>query len=376
MFTTKPIACVAVISDVVTDQRVLKTSHMLVEQGYEVYIIGRQIKRKAPVSDPGPFKIILLNLWFNSGPWMYAHFAWKLFFKLVHYKPQLIIANDLDTLWASVRAKKRLKSKLIYDSHEYFCEVPELQNHPIKKAVWRFLERKLLPQTNARITVSHSIAKAYEATYGIKFEVVRNVPVLKPRPLIYPTRKELGLPEFKTLVILQGAGINKDRGAEELIEAMAFLPEMYLCIIGSGDVWNKIYERSMQPRFENRIRCIPRISKSELFAYTRLADIGISIDKPNNLNYKYSLPNKIFDYFEAGIPVLCSRLPELEALLTQFPCGHFIDHHQPEHIAAQLKQLASSPLIPQYKKEALRAAATNHWDIEKQIWIRLLAFEN
>lgn len=373
MFTTKPVACVVVISDLVTDQRVLKTCNILVKQGFEVQLIGRQRPGALPLNNTWPFKAKRINVLFSKGPLMYASFAWALLKELYGIKPQLIVANDLDTLWPAILTKRKWGSYVIYDSHEYFCEVPELQNRPIKKALWKFLERRLVPKTNARITVSDSIAKAYTAEYKLPFKVVRNVPESSPSTGHLKSRTELDIPEHSTVLILQGSGINPDRGAEELIQAMYLLPhEILLYIIGGGDSWDTILKMASDVKLANRVHCISRIPKSELLSYTAAADLGISIDKPNNLNYKYSLPNKIFDYFEAGIPVLVSRIPELENLLNEFPCGLFIENHNPQHIADQIKALVQHPQRSQFKAQSKRAALKYTWKTEQEVWLELL----
>jgi glycosyltransferase involved in cell wall biosynthesis len=116
--------------------------------------------------------------------------------------------------------------------------------------------------------------------------------------------------------LLQGAGINVDRGAEELIDAMEFVQNAVLYIIGSGDVWENLKQKvSCNKNIQNKVVLINKLPKSELINYTFNADIGLSIDKNTNLNYLYSLPNKIFDYIQAEIPILASRLPEIENII-------------------------------------------------------------
>lgn len=235
------------------------------------------------------------------------------------------------------------------------------------------LERRLIHKTDARITVSDSIANAYAAEYNLTFNVVRNVPECNVDGTHLKSRAALGIPENRTILILQGSGINPGRGAEELIKAMYELPEMLLYIIGGGDSWQNILYLASDETLKNRVRCISRISKTELQSYTAAADIGISIDKPTNLNYKYSLPNKIFDYLQAGLPILVSRIPELENLLNEFPCGVFIENHNPRHIAEQIKILVHHPNSDQFKLQSKRAAQKYTWNTEQDVWLELLS---
>ncbi len=125
MFTTKRIALVSVINDLVTDTRVNKTCNLLCEAGYEVVLIGRKLPDSLEL--PGwPFRAVRINLLFKSGPFFYLFFNFRLFFRLLFTKADLLFANDLDTLLANYLVSRLIKIPLVYDSHELFCEVPEL----------------------------------------------------------------------------------------------------------------------------------------------------------------------------------------------------------------------------------------------------------
>ena len=79
------------------------------------------------------------------------------------------------------------------------------------------------------------------------------------------------------------------------------------------------------------------IPYEEMMQYTMLSDIGVSLDKPNNLNYEFSLPNKFFDYIKAGIPVVSSHLIEIRKLVEQFNCGTMTTSHDPHDILDALQ---------------------------------------
>ena len=132
----------------------------------------------------------------------------------------------------------RLKSSnLVYDSHELFCEVPELQNNPTKKKIWKQLERWIFPKLKTIFTVNESIAKIYGDEYNKNIIVVRNIPLLSNQINFQKLNKvNLELPTEKKIILLQGAGINIDRGAEEAVEAMQYVNDAILVIIGAGDV--------------------------------------------------------------------------------------------------------------------------------------------
>ena len=365
MFTTKKIAFVSVINDLVTDNRVNKTCMALIECGYDVTLVGRKLSNSLPIPN-WSFKTIRFKMIFKKGPLFYFFFNIRLFFVGLINKTDLFYANDLDTLAPLFLLSKLKKKPLIYDSHELFCEVPELKASRIKKSIWQKLEGYIIPKLKTCITVNDSIAKIYEAKYNVPFFIVRNISDFD-QSFIPKSRVQLSLPEDKKIILLQGAGINVDRGAEELIDAMEFVQNALLYIIGNGDVWKNLKQKvSFNKSIQNKVVLINKLPKSELINYTFNADIGLSIDKNTNLNYLYSLPNKIFDYIQAEIPILASRLPEIENIILQYKIGDFIDDHNPKTIANKLNEMLYSQQLSSYKKYLAIAKKEITWKSEKE----------
>ena len=363
MFTTKKIVLVSVINDLVTDNRVNKTCLTLIECNYNVVLIGRKLPNSLSIPNWG-FKTIRMNLLFKSGPLFYLFFNLRLFFRLLFTKSDLLFANDLDTLLPNYIISKLKRIPLIYDSHELFCEVPELINSPAKRKIWLSIEKRIVPKLKNCITVNYSIAKIFEEKYKVDFKAVRNIPDT-PKNFISKTKKELNLPIDKKIIILQGAGINIDRGAEELIDAMTFIENVILLIIGSGDVWDVLKQKIKNQHLENKVMLINKLPKAELMHYTFNADLGITIDKNTNLNYFYSLPNKIFDYIHAELPILASRLPEIETIILRYNIGTFIENHEPKHIAQKINEILSSVEYAEHKNNTKKVIHDLNWQNEK-----------
>jgi len=226
LFTTKKIAFVSVINDLVTDNRVNKTGMVLIECGYDVVLVGRKFSNSLPIPN-WSFKTIRLKMIFKKGPVFYFFFNLRLFFVGLINKTDLFYANDLDTLAPLFLLSKLKKKPLIYDSHELFCEVPELKDSKIKKAIWQKLEGYIIPKLKTCITVNDSIAKIYVAKYNVPFHIIRNISDFD-QTFIPKSKAQLSMPEDKKIILLQGAGINVDRGAEELIDSMEFVQNAVL----------------------------------------------------------------------------------------------------------------------------------------------------
>lgn len=371
MFTTpNKRAVVSVINDLVSDVRVKKTCDELTLLGYDVLLIGRKLPSSSEVPN-WSFKTKRMTLVFHKGVLFYLFFNVRLFFNLLVKKADLLIANDLDTLLPNYLISKLKGIPLIYDSHEVFCEVPELQASPFKKRIWESLEKFIVPKLNYAITVNESIAQYFETKYRTSFKVVRNIPP-PVRSSTYKTKQELGIPEDKRMIILQGAGINIDRGAEELIESMTYLSDVVLFIIGSGDVWPILEKKVKELNLSDRVKLIKKLPKADLINYTIHADLGLSIDKPTNINYQLSLPNKVFDYIEAEIPILATRLKEIEALIVKYNIGTFIDAHDPKYIADGISNALNSTTFNLWKENTKLAKKVLTWEEERKVLINLV----
>lgn len=333
-------AIVAVTNDLATDQRVDKACKTLCGMGFEVCLVGRKLKSSMPLAQR-PYKTHRMRLFFTKGPGFYAEFNIRLFLYLLFHRSDLLVSNDLDTLLATYLSRRIKGNDLVYDSHEYYTETPELVSRPKVQQIWEGIEKRIFPKLKDVITVNRSIAQMYEKKYGLSLHVVRNIPPLRNITNL-KNRAELGLPADKKIVLLQGAGINIQRGAEEAVEAMQYVDDAILLIIGGGDVIDILKENVQQLQLQENVRFFPKQPFEKLYNYTVLADLGLSLDKDTNLNYRFSLPNKLFDYIHAGVPVLASPMVEIKKIILDHGVGDLIETHDPQHIAAKINEMLNN----------------------------------
>ena len=354
---------ISVTNDLSTDQRVKKVCGTLNSMNYDILLIGR--KRPTSLNLKRPYRTKRMKLIFNKGALFYAEFNIRLFILLVFSKVDIYHANDLDTLLANYLAAIIRRKPIVYDSHEYFTGVPEIQNKKIVKKVWQTIEQFIFPKLKHIITVNQSIAQLYKEKYNKDLRILRNVPN-KVETLKLKSKSELNIAEDKDIIITQGSGININRGIEELVEAMQYLNNVCLIIIGDGDVIPQLKKRVLELKLENSIIFKGRMPYHEMMQYTQHAKLGITIDKNTNTNYKYSLPNKLFDFIHAGIPILASKIIEVEKIINKYQIGLFINNHEPKHIANQIKYaLDNKELISEWKSNTTLATKDLNWEIEE-----------
>lgn len=356
---------VSVINDLVTDQRVNKSCLTLQKAGYEVLLVGRK-QRKSPPMDERPYASHRMKLLFEKGPCFYAEYNIRLFFFLLFHRANILLSNDLDTVLPNFFVSRMKGIKMIYDSHEYFTETPELIHRPKVQRVWKRIEEFAIPKLDEMITVCDSIADLFHEKYGVKVHVIRNIPPQKALPP-KGDKAELGLPLDKHLLVLQGSGINIQRGAEELVQAMQYLDDCHLMIIGGGDVLPILKQMVIDLNIADRVRFLPRMSYANMMAYTQNAELGFCLDKDTNLSYRFSLPNKLFDFIQASVPIVASHLTEIEKIIRRYDIGSFIENHDPKTIAASIQDaLSDAERYGKWKQNLTVAAQDLRWENEEK----------
>lgn len=338
---------VSVTTDLHSDQRVHKTCLSLYSRGYDVLLVGRKLKNSfidSGINQELPYSIYRFNLFFKKGFMFYMTFNIRLLFFLFFNKSDILFANDLDTLIPNFIVSKFKKNHLVYDSHELFTEVPELNNRVFVKSFWLYIERFIFPRLKNIITVSDAIASFYFKKYNINIQVVRNVPFKtkyifeSKQALTNSFEKELCVAGSK--IIYQGS-LNKDRGIELMIRAMKYI-DSTLFIVGDGDIKNSLENLVKKIGISDRVKFLGRVPFFNLKSITKKMDLGLSLEEDVCLAYRYSLPNKIFDYVHAEIPVLVSNLPEMMNVVNKYKIGKVLQSREPQDVACEINDILLS----------------------------------
>lgn len=195
-------------------------------------------------------------------------------------------------------------------------------------------------------------------------KVVRNVP--------YQTKcneKKLLDYQGKKIILYQGA-LNIGRGLEWIIDAMPLVENAVLVIIGDGDITHELKKRVHNLNLIEKVFFLGRIAGAELHKYTPSADLGLCLLENRGLNYYYSLPNRIFDYLQTGVPVLATDFPEISNIVNTYNTGILVHHHEPEYLAEIINDFFKKGFDTSHFSEI---ATKFCWENEEKILLELLA---
>jgi len=329
------------------------------EEGFEIVLLGRKLPESLPIERP--YRVSRMRLIFRKKVWFYAEFNLRLFFKLLFLKKDILVANDLDTLLPNFLIAKLFGKKLVYDSHELFTEIPELMHRPKVRNVWLQIEKRIFPHLKNVITVNSEIARIFENKYQVPVKVIRNI---SPK-LTLSLPSDSWIKEVKgtrKMLIIQGSGINKDRGAEEAVQMMPYLDDVLLLIIGSGDVIPDLKVMIQELHLDSKVKIIGKLPYLEMLQYTQIADLGLSLDKGTNLNYELSLPNKVFDYMAAGRATVLVIDGVSRELIESSNGGVYVQPNDDAALAQSILALSNDPARVKQMGADARAYLVKHLD--------------
>ena len=287
-------------------------------------------------------------------------------------RPDAVHAHDAAMLAPALVAARATGARLVYDSHELATGVP------YRERLWarfvRVLERTVIRRCEAVITVSDGIADRLVSLHGLRTRptVVRNLPELAGQRGRGGLRARLEIGDAP-LVLHQGA-CARSRGCEQLIRAIPDVPDAHLAFLGDeGDpgYTERLRRLAADEGVAERVHFLPSVPVDELLAHTREADVGVSLLQDDCENHRLALPNKVFDYVAAEVPVVVSRLPELERLVAGYGVGWTTDPAQPKEIAAAINVALARRGDPEVQARLRDAAVQLRWEIEKERLVAL-----
>lgn len=226
------------------------------------------------------------------------------------------------------------------------------------------MERSIVPNLKHFYTVSKGYADWFEKAYKIRPEIIMNVPVLQTAS---DEGLKINLPEIQAdekILIYQGV-INFSRGIDKMIEAMQFVENAQLWILGFGPKKVEFEALASRLNLNDKVKFIGQVPPSQLKLITPKAHLGLSLEEDYGISYRFALPNKIFDYTHAGIPILGTNLPEIKQTIENYGIGKTIQNHEPQHIAKIIQEMLEEGKMP-YAGNLKKAAEVFNWENEEK----------
>lgn len=331
----------ALTGDVYRNSRALKQLRAFARAGWRVTVLSLGATDAGLRVPPGlAADVHVLPRPASSGP-RFFYRVHRLITEAVRtHSARVYHASDLYVLPALAQEAARTESGLVYDARELYPHVAGTVGRPWARVFWRAIEGRYIRRADLVLTVSASIARHLAAQYRIAEPyLLHNVPEARPQPEpLDLLRERLGLPPDRVLLLHQGH-IRPGRGGERLVDAMRDVEGATLVFLGSGP---------LRPALEARVDrdglpvgFVDPVPPDELLPVTASADAGITLLDDSCLNHRYALPNKLFEYLMAGLPVLGAALPEVQRVIDGYGVGLTVDPADRAALVAALRRLAT-----------------------------------
>jgi glycosyltransferase involved in cell wall biosynthesis len=332
------------------DTRVEKEARTLMGAGYRVTVVADASDGLAETERrPSGEEVVRVR---RRGPRLpgirFVLHELRLARRLVALRPDLLHAHDSNALPAVAMAARRSRVPFVYDAHDLWLGRPRRERgrlaFALNQAWYTVIERLLVPRAAATLTVSPPIARHLERRYGLPaVTLVPNYPEEEPVPRVRDLRS---LPEGERIapnrpIILYLGGLMAGRGLEGLIDAVALTERPQLVFLGSGQLEGLLRARAAERGIPGRVHFLPPVPPGEVVAVAGSADVGVSPIVPSCLNYRWSLPNKLFQYMAAGIPVVASDFPQVREIVEGERAGVVVDTASPPALAAAIEAILS-----------------------------------
>ncbi|MEO6844600.1 MAG: glycosyltransferase [Ginsengibacter sp.] len=346
-----------VTNDLNYDQRMIRICNSLSESGYDIKIIGRKFK-DSPALEKKNYQQKRLGLIFKKGFGFYFEYNLKLFFYLLFQKTDVLCCIDLDTILPVYFVSVLKRKTRVYDAHEYFSQLKEIITRPKIYRVWHFIEKTFVPKFTNGYTVSEGIAEEFLKNYKVKYEVIMNVPLLKPVDADGNSARE-------KIILYQGS-VNEGRGFEYLIPAMKNI-NASLHIYGDGNFLEQANKIAEENQLQEKVLFQGKFLPNELSLITAQAYIGINLVEALGKNQLLSLANKFFDYIQTEVPQITMDFPEYKRINDEYEVALLLENLSVQKIEESLKMLLEDEeQYSRLKQNCNKAREEYNWQNEEK----------
>ncbi len=301
--------------------------------------------------------------------------------RVIQTPADMYYAHDVSALPACYIAARLRHKPLIFDAHEMpLFERPLSEMGRSRRWLHKLLGvllAHIVPRCAGIITVSPPIVEEIRRRYGVpEVALIRNVPEYRAVPKSNRLRQYLGLKPEVRIALYQG-NLQANRGLDGLVRAAAFLEqELVIVMMGEniGTTQAQLEALIVTEGVADRVIILPAVPHAELLDWIASADIGLNVASPDySLNVRYFLPNKLFEYLMAGLPVLTSPLEAIVDVVKTYDVGQVLPSLDPADIGeAMNRMLDDTAGLARQRSNALEAARNEFfWEKESLRLIHL-----
>jgi len=271
-------------------------------------------------------------------------------------------ASDLFVLGAVARTAGARARTYSYDARELYPHVASTRNRPWVRLWWHLVQSRYIRRSSAVFTVSGRIADHMARTHGIKRPiVVPNFPEMRPVAPSEHLRREAGLAE-DTPIILHLGQLQKSRGCDVLVRALRHCDRGHLVFLGSGPEDRALRALARETGVSARTHFLDAVPPDTVLDAASSATVGVTLLQDTCLNHRYALPNKLFEYLAAGIPVLASDLPEISEVIRESGAGRVVHGASAAAVGGVLSEMLGDPeRLREWRRNAERSRETFNW---------------
>ena len=285
-------------------------------------------------------------------------------------RPDILHAHDTDALQVIGPIGRRLDVPVVFDSHELWlgrsARGRSRLYHRVAQAYYGWVERRFVPRAAAVIVANPPVAAELERRYG-RGDVVP-VPNYPSESGAVPARDLRSLPNCAEIpadapIVIYVGAMTTERGIEQLVDAMVEVPEARLVFLGGGGLEPAIRDRVAWRGLTDRTHFAGMVPSGDVVPYAASATVGILSTMPTNLNNRLALPNKIFQYMAAAIPVVASDYPQIREVVEGSGCGLLVDPTDTDGLSAAIRTYTGDPARAARDGASGRRAVTEryHW---------------
>jgi glycosyltransferase involved in cell wall biosynthesis len=281
-------------------------------------------------------------------------------------QPALIHCNDYNTMWVGVAARLMGGSTVVYDSHELW---PDRNQRPEPRWWLIACEFLFVHLAHRTITASPGYAEVMGRRYRIRPPgVIRNIPDASMLSSAALSENGGSPVESRDRLALYVGALTTGRGLELSIMALSHIDDVRLRLVGPARpaYLAELVELARTEGVSDRVEFPGAVSPDELVETISEASVGLALIQPVCLSYRMSLPNKVFEYVAAGLPVLGSDLPAISALVNEHRIGLLAEPGEVEDVALKLAEMLEPERNRDFREAARRAAEELAWDREAE----------